>query len=63
MKMTVREAIEMVESDGWFQVRYEGSHWQYHHPMKRGTVTIAGKPSKTLGHETVKSIKKQAELP
>jgi len=62
MKMKVREAIEMVEKDGWFLVRCVGSHRQFHHKSKKSAVTIAGHPSITLGHDTVKSIKSQAGL-
>ena len=60
--MTVRDAIKMIEADGWFQVRCVGSHRQYHHAMKKGTVTVAGKLSKTLDHDMVKSVKQQAGL-
>ncbi|MGH8771744.1 MAG: type II toxin-antitoxin system HicA family toxin [Burkholderiales bacterium] len=35
----------MLEADGWYQVRMKGSHRQFHHPTKKGTVTLAGKPS------------------
>lgn len=63
MKMTVRDAIAMVESDGWFLVRQRGSHRQYRHSTKKGNVTIAGAPSEVLEHGTVKSIKFQAGLP
>ena len=44
----VREAIRLVEEDGWFWVRTRGSHRQYHHPVKPGTVTIAGRPGQDL---------------
>jgi predicted RNA binding protein YcfA (HicA-like mRNA interferase family) len=52
----------MVREDGWFEVRCAGSHRQFHHATKPGTVRIAGKPSTTLEHGIVKSIKKQAGL-
>ena len=38
----VRDAIRLVEADGWQRARTRGSHRQYKHPSKRGTVTIAG---------------------
>ena len=28
--MKVRELIDILEADGWFQVRMKGSHRQYH---------------------------------
>jgi predicted RNA binding protein YcfA (HicA-like mRNA interferase family) len=62
MPMTVREAIRMIEADGWVKVRQVGSHRQYHHPTKAGTVTIAGKPSLDLDPKTERSIRRQAGL-
>lgn len=58
----VREAIRLVEQDGWHHVRSRGSHRQYHHPTKPGTVTIAGKPSDDLAPWVLSSILKQAGL-
>ena len=58
----VREAIRLVEEDGWRLVRTRGSHRQYKHPEKRGTVTIAGGMSKDLAPDTWNSILKQAGL-
>jgi predicted RNA binding protein YcfA (HicA-like mRNA interferase family) len=63
MPMTVREAIQLVERDGWVFVRQRGSHRQFHHPTKPGTVTIAGKPSLDLDPKTENSIRRQAGLP
>jgi predicted RNA binding protein YcfA (HicA-like mRNA interferase family) len=60
--MKVKEIIKIVETDGWFQVRQKGSHRQFKHPFKKGTVTIAGKPSDDLAKGTMKSILTQAEL-
>lgn len=58
----VSEAIRQVEADGWYLVRQTGSHRQYHHPTKPGTVTIAGRPSQTLHPKTWANIRKQAGL-
>jgi predicted RNA binding protein YcfA (HicA-like mRNA interferase family) len=58
----VREAIRMIEEDGWFVVATRGSHRQYKHPTKPGRVTIAGKPSEDLAPGTLNSILKQAGL-
>ena len=58
----VREMIRVVEQDGWYHVRTRGSHRQFKHAMKAGTVTIAGRMSKDLGPDTVSSILKQAGL-
>jgi len=60
--MKVHELIALIENDGWFQVREKGSHRQFHHPTKKGTVTIAGKPSLDVPPGTLNSALKQAGL-
>ncbi|MDE0552728.1 MAG: type II toxin-antitoxin system HicA family toxin, partial [Candidatus Poribacteria bacterium] len=54
----VKDAIRLVQRDGWRLARTRGSHRQYHHPEKPGTVTIAGKMSKDLAPGTWNSILK-----
>jgi predicted RNA binding protein YcfA (HicA-like mRNA interferase family) len=41
--MKVRELVKLIEKDDWYLVRTKGSHRQFHHPTKSGTVMIAGK--------------------
>jgi predicted RNA binding protein YcfA (HicA-like mRNA interferase family) len=60
--MKVREAVRLIHDDGWFLVRTKGSHRQFHHPRKPGTVTIAGHPSVDIPPGTLNSILKQAGL-
>jgi len=60
--MKVQELIAMLESDGWFLVRTKGSHRQYHHSTKKGTVTVSGKPSVDIPPGTLNSALKQAGL-
>lgn len=60
--MKVRELIRLIESDGWFHVRTVGSHRQYHHRRKPGTVTIAGSPSTNMPPKTLASVLRQAGL-
>jgi predicted RNA binding protein YcfA (HicA-like mRNA interferase family) len=60
--LKVREAIRLIEDDGWYLVATRGSHRQYKHPTKPGRVTIAGKPSDDLAPGTRNSILKQASL-
>lgn len=60
--MKVREAIRMIEDDGWYLVETRGSHRQFKHPSKPGRVTVAGKPSDDLAPGTRNSIMKQAGL-
>jgi predicted RNA binding protein YcfA (HicA-like mRNA interferase family) len=60
--MKVRELISLIEADGWFQVRMKGSHRQFHHPTKTGTVTISGKASVDIPPGTLNSALKQAGI-
>ncbi len=62
MPLTVRKVIKLIEDDGWVMVRQSGSHRQFHHPVKPGIVTVAGKPSMDLDKKTEKSIPRQAGL-
>jgi predicted RNA binding protein YcfA (HicA-like mRNA interferase family) len=60
--LKVREAIRVIEQDGWYLVATRGSHRQFKHPTKRGRVTVAGKLSDDLAPGTLASILKQAGL-
>ena len=62
MPTKVHELIARLEADGWLLVRQKGSHRQYHHPTKPGTVTVAGKPSIEVPPGTLNSILRQAGL-
>jgi len=58
----VRELIKLIEKDGWVLARTRGSHRQYRHTVKPGTVTIAGHPSDEVHPKTERSILTQAGL-
>jgi predicted RNA binding protein YcfA (HicA-like mRNA interferase family) len=60
--MKVREVIRLIEADGWVLRRQRGSHRHYQHPVKPGTVTVAGHPSVDLHPKTLQSIWRQAGL-
>ena len=60
--MKVKDLINLLEVDGWCQVRMKGSHRQFHHPTKKGTVTVAGKPNVDIPPGTLNSVIKQAGL-
>lgn len=60
--MKVREVVKTIEKDGWVLDRTRGSHRQYKHSVKKGLVTIAGKPGDELAPGTLNSILKQAGL-
>jgi predicted RNA binding protein YcfA (HicA-like mRNA interferase family) len=62
MPLKVREVIKIVEKDGWRLSRTRGSHRQYHHPSKPGTVTIAGQLAADLDPKSERSILKPAGL-
>jgi predicted RNA binding protein YcfA (HicA-like mRNA interferase family) len=50
----VREAIRLIEADGWRHVRTRASHRQFNHPTKHGVVTVPGKPNDDLAPGTLK---------
>ena len=60
--MKVHEVIRAIERDGWCLVRTRGSHRQFHHPTKPGTVTVAGTRNLDVPPGTLNSILKQAGL-
>ena len=52
----------MIEADGWFLMRTRGSHRQFHHPRKPGTVTISGTMGEDMPKGTFNSVLRQAQL-
>ncbi len=60
--MKVRAVIRLIEQDGWRLDRQRGSHRQYRHPDKRGTVTIAGRLGEEMRVGTMMSVFRQAGL-
>ena len=60
--MKVREAIKLVEEDGWILVRTRGSHRQYKHSVKKGLVTIPGKMNSNLAIGTKNSIREASRI-
>ena len=62
MAVSVRQLVRLLEGDGWVEVRQRGSHRQFRHPTKSGTVTVAGKESADVPPGTLNSVLKQAGL-
>ena len=62
MAVSVRQLVRLLEEDGWVEVRQRGSHRQFRHPSKSGTVTVAGKESADVPPGTLNSVLKQAGL-
>ena len=60
--MKVRDLIKQLELEGWFLARTHGSHRQFKHSGRPGTVTVAGKPSVDVPPGTLNAILKQAGL-
>jgi predicted RNA binding protein YcfA (HicA-like mRNA interferase family) len=62
LTVKIREIIKLLEQDGWYLARTKGSHRQFKHPVKAGTVTVAGKESLDVPRGTLNSILKQGGL-
>jgi predicted RNA binding protein YcfA (HicA-like mRNA interferase family) len=62
MPPKIREVIRMLEREGWYLDRTRGSHRQFKHPARPGTVTVAGKPSDDIRPKMWKSVQRQAGL-
>jgi predicted RNA binding protein YcfA (HicA-like mRNA interferase family) len=60
--MKVRDAIKLIERDGWRFARQRGSHRIYCHRSKRGTVTVAGARGDDVPAGTLASILRQAGM-
>ncbi|MBR0456514.1 MAG: type II toxin-antitoxin system HicA family toxin [Firmicutes bacterium] len=61
--MKAKEILKILKDDGWVEVRQTGSHKQFHHPKKKGTVTLSyhsGGEDIPIG--TARNILKQAGL-
>jgi predicted RNA binding protein YcfA (HicA-like mRNA interferase family) len=55
------ELIKLLQANGWRLQRTRGSHHQFVHPAKVGTITVPH-PKKDLGKGLVQAILKQADL-
>ena len=60
--MKVRDVLKLLNNDGWYLIVTEGSHGQFKHPLKKGRVTVPGKPGHELPIGTLNSILRQAGL-
>ncbi|MHB1224706.1 MAG: type II toxin-antitoxin system HicA family toxin [Gemmatimonadaceae bacterium] len=59
--MHSREIIAALQDDGWQLDRVQGSHHQFRHPTKRGTVTDKH-PARHTPSGTLRSIERQSGL-
>jgi predicted RNA binding protein YcfA (HicA-like mRNA interferase family) len=60
--MKTKEVIKILEEDGWYLSRTRGSHRQYKHSQKLGTVTVSGKLNVDVPIGTLKQIWRQAQI-
>lgn len=60
-RVSAREVVRAIQSDGWQIVRRRGSHAHLNHPTKPGIVTVAMHGG-TIPLGTLKSIIRQAGL-
>jgi len=60
--MKVRAVLRMLKDDGWVLEKTRGSHRQFKHPTKTGTVTVSGKTGIDVPPGTLNSILKRAAL-
>jgi predicted RNA binding protein YcfA (HicA-like mRNA interferase family) len=63
-RVKYRDVVKLLEKDGWLVERTVGSHMQFRHNSKAGTVTLpaGGKLGKDVPVGTLNSIMKQAGL-
>lgn len=59
--MTVREVLQILKDDGWYEYGTRGSHIQLKHPIKPGKVTVPAHHG-DLARGTFNSILRQAGL-
>ena len=58
----VSRILQALKKDGWYKVRQKGSHRQFHHPEKKGTVTVNGDEKGDVWGALLKSIEEQSGL-
>lgn len=61
MPLASRDVIRALMSEGWFLARVKGSHHQFQHPTRPGTVTVPH-PRKEIPAGTLRSIERQSGI-
>lgn len=54
--------LSKLKADGWYLCRQRGSHRQFKHPTKSGTVTVNGKPSTDFWGRLLDNIEAQSGI-
>jgi len=60
--MKVRDVLKLLMKDGWYLDRTRGSHRQFRHADKPGTVTVSGHDGVDMPPGTLNSVLKQSGL-
>ena len=63
MPLRVREVIQLLERNGWKELRSKGSHRHFKHPDRPNLVTVPGNPGKELALGTLDAILKELDDP
>ena len=58
----VSKILRDLKADGWVLDRYRGSHREFVHPDKKGTVTVNGHENDDIWGFLLKSIERQSGL-
>lgn len=59
--LSSKDVIKKLNDDGWYEVRVNGSHHQFKHNTKKGTVTVKH-PDKCIPKKTLSCIEKQSGI-
>jgi len=62
MPMRVREVIQLLERNGWVQMRSKGNHRHFRRPDKPCVITVPGNDGRELAAGTLNAILKKAGL-
>jgi len=60
--MRVREVVQLLEKNGWKEMRSRGSHRHFKHPEQPYVITVPGNEGKELAPGTLNAILKKAGL-
>lgn len=62
MARKYRDAIRLIQQDGWYYSYSTGGHDHYRHAVKRGKVTVDGRPGEDIRRKRWAYIMRQAGL-
>ena len=62
MPMKVREIVQLLERQGWKEIRSKGGHRHFKHAEQPSLITVPGNDGKELAPGTLNAILKKAGL-